>query len=178
MKKVSQTIPKSFKEILIKGLEILSVHNENKFIVDEHYEQFDILTLKALLNSGEMVINLPFDKYANFTSDNGIDFPEFCEPKEKEEVVELTITKEDFLRWYFNYGQDTEIRDSRYDIGECIIGQLLKTGVGSISAQEIFDGCSHDSVRAYFTQEHYMLTDKYDVELSDLGIKYNLTLID
>lgn len=98
--------------------------------------------------------------------------------KKKEVVVDLTITKEDFLQWYFNYGQDTEIRDSRYDIGECIIGQLLKTGVGSISAQEIFDGCSHDSVRAYFTQEHYMLTDKYDVELSDLGIKYNLTLID
>ncbi|MEN8965973.1 MAG: hypothetical protein ABF250_08305 [Polaribacter sp.] len=93
------------------------------------------------------------------------------------ETVPLTIEKRRFIAWYFNYGQDQENNKLRLDLAESIIHQLLSTGLGSISAQELFDNCNQDSIRAFYTEEYDGLTDDYDVELSDLPFKYEIKLI-
>ena len=79
MKKVSQEIPKSQKEILIEALNIMESTLKTLKSDEEslNYKLFDILTLKAMLNKTELVVNLPFDVYENFTSINGVDFPNY-----------------------------------------------------------------------------------------------------
>jgi hypothetical protein len=79
MKKVSQEIPKSQKEILIEALNIMESALKTLKSDEEslNYKLFDILTLKAMLNKTELVVNLPFDVYENFTSINGVDFPNY-----------------------------------------------------------------------------------------------------
>ena len=91
-------------------------------------------------------------------------------------MLELTIKKERFLDWYFNYGQDQEKKELRIDLAKSIINQLYKGGVGSFSVSELFDNCNEGSIRAYFTEEYSMLTDTHDVELDDLGFDYTITL--
>ena len=94
-----------------------------------------------------------------------------------EEIKQLTITKGRFLDWYFDYGQDQEMKESKMDLAKSIINQMYRVGSGSMSVEELFDECSQESIRAYFTQEYDMQTDEYDIELSDLGIPYTITLI-
>ena len=79
MKKVSQEIPQGQKEILIEALNIMESALKTLKSDDENlnYKLFDILTLKAMLNKTELVVNLPFDVYENFTSINGVDFPNY-----------------------------------------------------------------------------------------------------
>jgi hypothetical protein len=79
MKKVSQTIPEEQKQILTEALTIMEVALQTLNSDDEaiDYKLFDILTLKAMLNRTELVVNLPFDVYDNFTAINGIDFPHY-----------------------------------------------------------------------------------------------------
>ena len=79
MKKVSQEIPQGQKEILIEALNIMESALKTLKIDDENlnHKMFDILTLKAMLNKTELVVNLPFEVYENFTSINGVDFPNY-----------------------------------------------------------------------------------------------------
>ena len=79
MKKVSQEIPQGQKEILIEALNIMESALKTLKSDDENlnYKLFDILTLKAMLNKTELVVNLPFDVYENFTNINGVDFPNY-----------------------------------------------------------------------------------------------------
>ena len=79
MLKVSQEIPQGQKEILIEALNIMesvlkTLKSDN---VNLEYKLFDILTLKAMLNKTELVVNLPFEVYERFTSINGVDFPNY-----------------------------------------------------------------------------------------------------
>ena len=92
-------------------------------------------------------------------------------------MVELTIKKERFLDWYFNYGQDQENEELRIDLANSIIDQMYKVGFGSYSVQEIFDKCNQDAIRVYFTCQYDMMTDDFDIELSDLNKKYSITLV-
>lgn len=79
MTKVSQEIPQGQKEILIEALNIME--SALKILKSDeenlNYKLFDILTLKAMLNKTELVVNLPFDVYENFTNINGVDFPNY-----------------------------------------------------------------------------------------------------
>lgn len=77
--KVSQEIPQGQKEILIEALNIMesalkTIKSDDS---DIDYKLFDILTLKAMLNKTELVVNLPFEVYEKFTSINGVDFPNY-----------------------------------------------------------------------------------------------------
>ena len=92
-------------------------------------------------------------------------------------MLELTIKKDRFLDWYFDYGQDQEQEELRIGLANSIIDQMYKVGFGSFSVQELFDNCNQDSIRAYFTCQYDMLTDDYDIELSDLKVDYSITLI-
>ena len=79
MKKVSQVIPKEQVDILVEALNVLQFALNSVKTDDEkvNYKKFDILTLKALLNKTEVVVNVPMDLYENFTSENGVDFPDY-----------------------------------------------------------------------------------------------------
>tara|TARA_R110000824_G_scaffold73518_2_gene187193 strand:- start:2447 stop:2689 length:243 start_codon:yes stop_codon:yes gene_type:complete len=79
MKKVSQEIPQGQKEILIEALNIMesALKTLKSGDVNLEYKLFDILTLKAMLNETELVVNLPFEVYEKFTSINGVDFPNY-----------------------------------------------------------------------------------------------------
>ena len=92
-------------------------------------------------------------------------------------MLELTIKKERFLEWYFDYGQDKEQKDLRIDLANSIIDHMYKVGFGSYSVQELFDNCNQESIRAYFTCQYDMMTDEFDIELSDLNKKYSITIV-
>jgi len=79
MKKVSQEIPQGQKEILIEALNVMESALKTLKVDDDNldYKLFDILTLKAMLDKAELVVNLPFDVYENFTSISGVDFPDY-----------------------------------------------------------------------------------------------------
>ena len=79
MKKVSQVIPNSQKEILIEALNLMDGALKTLKSDEEslNHKLFDILTLKAMLRQTELVVNLPFDVYKNFTMINGVDFPDY-----------------------------------------------------------------------------------------------------
>lgn len=92
-------------------------------------------------------------------------------------MINLTITKERFLEWYFEYGQDQENKDLRIELANSIIHQMRTAGFGSYSVNELFDGCNQEAIIGHFTEE-LNDADKYDTELSDLGFEYTISLID
>ena len=79
MKRVSQVIPKEQVDILVEALNALESKIKSGEVNSEdeatNYKLFDILTLRAMLNKTEMVVNVPMDLYENFTAENGVDFP-------------------------------------------------------------------------------------------------------
>jgi hypothetical protein len=79
MKKVSQVIPKEQKDILVEALNIMEVALKTLKSEDESlaHKLFDILTLKAMLNDTELVINIPFEDYEYFSTVNGVDFASY-----------------------------------------------------------------------------------------------------
>ena len=84
MKKISQKIPQGQKDILIESLNIMesvlkALQSDDKDDENLNYKIFDVLTLKAMLNKTELVVNLPFDVYEEFTFINGVDFPNYHE---------------------------------------------------------------------------------------------------
>jgi len=88
----------------------------------------------------------------------------------------LTITKGRFLDWYFNSGQDQEMKELRKNLAESIIHQMYSVGHGSMSVQELFDGCNQDAIRIGFTEQYNEETDDPHVELLDLNTPYEIEL--
>lgn len=81
MKKVSQVIPKEQVDILVEALDALESKIKSGEVNSEdeatNYKLFDILTLRAMLNKTEVVVNVPMDLFENFTAENGVDFPKY-----------------------------------------------------------------------------------------------------
>ena len=82
-------------------------------------------------------------------------------------MKKLTITKQRFLEWYFESGQDKENKKLKKDLANSIIEQLFKTGVGSTSVEQLFNECNQEAIGLSFTEQG--TEDDYDVELGDLG---------
>jgi hypothetical protein len=115
-------------------------------------------------------------EYRGLTLDDGFEASDVF--MEKSFItLQLHITKDRFLDWYFEYGQDQEKTETRISLANSIISQMYGTGQGSYSVQELFDGCNQESIRAFFTQEFHMQTDDFDIELSDLGETYEINLV-
>jgi hypothetical protein len=126
-------------------------------------------TISCLTNDEEWVTDYHYDSKTEYEQD--VKLLKLAPKK-------LTITKQRFLDWYFDYGQDQENAQLRVDLATSIIDQMYKVGFGSYSVQELFDNCNQESIRAYFTVEYDMQTETHDDELSDLKLSYELTLID
>lgn len=87
MIKISQTIPKEQKEIILYALKKREQQLSEDIIryngtdqMNMHHELFDISTLKALFKY-EVNVVLNKRQHNNFTSDNGIDYPEYIDSK-------------------------------------------------------------------------------------------------
>ena len=85
MKNISQTLPKSQKDIIIYALEKREQqlkedvkHYDGTDQASMHYELFDIMTLKALLEYKVDVV-LSDSQHEHFTAINGIDYPEYVQ---------------------------------------------------------------------------------------------------
>ena len=88
--------------------------------------------------------------------------------------MKLTITKGNFLDFYFNYGQDSELKEIRFDLADEIIKVLYDKDNATISIQSIFDKCNKDSIRGFYCEE---LNDNIEQEIGDIFSNYEIKLI-
>ena len=88
--------------------------------------------------------------------------------------MKLTITKGNFLDFYFNYGQDSELKEIRFDLADEIIKILYDKDNATISVQSIFDQCNKDSIRGFYCEQ---LTDNIEQEIGDIFSNYEIELI-
>jgi hypothetical protein len=89
-------------------------------------------------------------------------------------ITQLTITRENFLDWYFNYGSDQENRDTIESIGLQVRRDLKQHGQSTISVESIFNSTDEGLIPYVFTEE-CKDKDNY-TELHDLFNEFNLTL--
>jgi hypothetical protein len=88
--------------------------------------------------------------------------------------MKLTIKKGNFLDFYFNYGQDSELKEIRFDLADDIIKILYDKDNATISVQSIFDQCNKDSIRGFYCEQ---LTDNIEQEIGDIFSNYEIELI-
>ena len=93
-------------------------------------------------------------------------------------MKKLTITKERFLDWYFESGQDSENASIKDDLATRLIKGLQADNSFTITTQDIFDECNHEAIRCYFLEEYADDTENYDIEVSDLNVEFEISLID
>ena len=88
--------------------------------------------------------------------------------------MRLTITKGNFIEFYFNYGQDKELKELRLDLADDIIKILYDKDTATISIQDIFNQCNKDSIRGFYCDE---FTDNIEQEIGDIFSSYEIELI-
>lgn len=99
---------------------------------------------------------------------------EFLQIKKLFIKQELTITKENFLEWYFNYGSDQEINDMIESIGLQVRRDLKEYGRSTTSVESLFNSIDQGLIPYKFVEE---CDDKESyTELQDLFNEFNLKL--
>ena len=97
--KISQTIPKEQVKIILEGLKLLEFHlnilDDSEKSQNVHYKQFDILQLKALLEQ-DVVVEMSKEDFDNFTSNYGVDFPEYLNDPNDSIVRRMNTDDEQF----------------------------------------------------------------------------------
>ena len=88
--------------------------------------------------------------------------------------MKLTITKGNFLDFYFKYGQDSELKQIRFNLADEIIKVLYDEDNVTISVQVIFDKCNKDSIRGFYCEG---LNDNIEQEIGDIFSNYEIKLI-
>ncbi len=100
----------------------------------------------------------------------------FKEIKEyKKDRNNLTITKGDFIEWYFNTGQDKELKELRLDLADDIIKILYDKDTATISIQDIFNQCNKEAIPLSYCEQYY--NEDTDDCIGSLDNNYTLTLI-
>jgi hypothetical protein len=88
-----------------------------------------------------------------------------------------TITKQNFLEWFFNTGDLKSQKESRTDLGKRAIERLLRGEDFFYSVEDAFNECSIESIPIMFLEE--FKNDGYDeLEVGDLDYECEVTLID
>jgi hypothetical protein len=112
-----------------------------------------------------------------FTSEPS-DFPDFWYrglEDNYEEPIEYKITKNRFLDWYFESGQDSENEEIRNELTEKMINSLFKDNTFTLNTNDVFENCNKSAIRLCYIEG----LDVYDErEFSDLGKNTSLILID
>jgi hypothetical protein len=87
----------------------------------------------------------------------------------------FTITKKNFLEWYFNTGADGDQKDMRTNLGKEAVKSLFKRGWYSISVDTIFNNdAEHECIPLMYLEE---FPDDADDELADLDYEWEVKLI-
>jgi hypothetical protein len=112
-----------------------------------------------------------------FTSEPS-DFPDFWYrglEDNYEEPIEYKITKNRFLDWYFESGQDSENEEIRNELTEKMINSLFRDNTFTLNTNDVFENCNKSAIRLCYIEG----LDVYDErEFSDLGKNTSLILID
>jgi hypothetical protein len=92
-----------------------------------------------------------------------------------EEPIEYKITKNRFLDWYFESGQDSENEEIRNELAEKMINSLFKDNTFTLNTNDIFENCNKWAIRLCYIEG----LDVYDErEFIELGKNNSLILID
>jgi hypothetical protein len=87
----------------------------------------------------------------------------FDKPKEK--PIQFTITKKNFIDWYFNTGSDQEQEDVRKSLGELAVESLMDGQPVNITASDIWESCETSIIPIDRTEE----SDKWDGDFLEVG---------
>ena len=90
-------------------------------------------------------------------------------------MKKYTITKSNFLSWYFDSGQDSENASIREDLAESLINGLTKSNTFTITTEEVFEQCNKDAIKLCYLEEFY---DEDEREVEDLMEDCEIILID
>ena len=94
----------------------------------------------------------------------------------------LKITKDRFLDFFYNSGQDQEMEELKNDLAQKVINGLYSNkGTFTIAVEDIFNECNQDSIRLSFCDgysEDECGEDNYDIELGDIEEGYTIKLVD
>ena len=78
--RISERIPADQKQIIQEALNLLEFSlktlSEEDMSENIRHKLFDILQLRGMLNE-DVVIEMSKERFDNFTSNNGVDFPEY-----------------------------------------------------------------------------------------------------
>ena len=85
-----------------------------------------------------------------------------------------TITKTNFLKWYYQTGDDQSQIDQATKLGFSVIYALMEKGECTYTALDIWGECNHDCIPLNILEE---FEDNKEGELSDLEDGWKVTLI-
>lgn len=86
------------------------------------------------------------------------------------------ITKNNFLKWYFEDGQDSENYQTKQELAELVINRLFEYDICVINTQSIFNECNQDAIQISYLEEFKDLD--IHTELGDYEPNFELILID
>jgi len=86
-----------------------------------------------------------------------------------------TITKQNFLHWFFNTGDDGSQKNMRTELGGRAIEKLLKGEDFSYSVYDAFDDCELGCIPLMYLEEFH---EGEEIEVGDLDYECEITLID
>lgn len=79
----------------------------------------------------------------------------------------FTISKDKFLVWYFEDGQDTEIAHLRKEVADNVIKQLFEKQTATLTVRNLFEQVNQMAIKLQYLEE---FKDRTDIELdSELG---------
>lgn len=96
--------------------------------------------------------------------------------KKRAQIVDLHITKSNFIEYYYSSGDIDESSDLRDDLAYSVINQLLEKGTATITIEDIFKQCNQDAVLYACTEQGYLSDDYTEIGDKYKGM-YSLTLI-
>jgi hypothetical protein len=98
------------------------------------------------------------------------------------EKIIYTITEANLLHWYYNTGQDTEMREIREDLGQYVIDCLMKGKRDfKFKTKKLFKSINKGAIKVCYIEE-FKGREGFDdgQELSDVileGYKYKVKVI-
>lgn len=107
------------------------------------------------------------------------DIPKMEVVKVTSKVREYTITKADFLEWYFEDGEYTEENETlKRELADKAIKGLIETGTSTITVEDVFKEANTDAIRLSYLSQFATTEENYDIEFGELAGNNTLTLID
>lgn len=103
---------------------------------------------------------------------------EYCDNLRLTDMKVYHITKNKFLQWYFESGQDSEIQHLKEELAEKVLEMLFKNNTATITAEDIFENVNIESIKIGYLVEFEDVEDA-EGELSDVAEgEFDVMLID